>query len=155
MKACRVNKKINHMTLTMRNVLLLAALATLLSGCLSVYHLEVQQGNVVTQEMIDKLKPGMTRNQVRYVMGTPLVIDPFHPDRWDYYYYLRGSKEKTGVAQRVTVIFKNDLLATIEGGVRVKDGSKPSETADGKAPAPEPAVPAADATPESPASHLL
>jgi len=139
----------------MRNVLLLAALMTLLSGCLSVYHLEVQQGNVVTQEMVDKLKPGMTRNQVRYVLGTPLVIDPFHPDRWDYYYYLRGSKEKTGEAQRLTVIFKNDLLATVEGGVRIKNSDTPSEATGDKTPAPEPAAPAADATPKSSPSRLL
>lgn len=139
----------------MRNVLLLAALMTLLSGCLSVYHLEVQQGNVVTQEMIDKLKPGMTRNQVRYVLGTPLVIDPFHPDRWDYYYYLRGSKEKTGEAQRVTVIFKNDLLATVEGGVRIKNSETPSETAGDKTPASKPAAPAADAAPGSSPSRFL
>jgi outer membrane protein assembly factor BamE len=139
----------------MRKLLLLASLATLLSGCLSVYHLEVQQGNVVTQEMLDKLKPGMTRNQVRYVLGTPLVIDPFHPDRWDYYYYLRGSKEKTGEAQRVTVIFKNDLLATVEGGVRIKNRDASSGTAGDKTPAPEPAAPAAGAAPESPPSRLL
>ncbi|MGE5241788.1 MAG: outer membrane protein assembly factor BamE [Bacteroidota bacterium] len=135
-------------TKSMRNVLLLAALTTLLSGCLSVYHLEVQQGNVVTQEMVDKLKPGMTRNQVRYVLGTPLVIDPFHPDRWDYYYYLRGSKEKTGEAQRVTVIFRNDLLATVEGGVRIKNSDTPSEATGNK-------TPAAGAIPEPSPSRLL
>jgi outer membrane protein assembly factor BamE len=137
----------------MRNLLMLAALVTLLSGCLSVYHLEVQQGNVVTQEMVDKLKPGMTRNQVRYVMGTPLIIDPFHPDRWDYYYYLRGSKEKAGEAQRVTVIFKNDLLATVEGGVRIKNSDASSEAAGAKPPVP--AVPAADATTQPSPSRLL
>ena len=105
---------------TMRNVFLLAALAMLLSGCFSVYKLEIQQGNVVTQEMIDKLKPGMTRSQVRYVLGTPLITDPFHPDRWDYYYYLRRSKEKTGESRHLTVIFKNDVLAEVKGDTRVK-----------------------------------
>ena len=140
-------------TKTMRNVLLLAALMTLLSGCLSVYHLEVQQGNVVTQEMVDKLKPGMTRNQVRYVMGTPLVVDPFHPDRWDYYYYFRGSKEKTGEAQRLTVIFKNNVLATVEGDTRIKKGTAAPDESGNKASAPTP--PAADAAPEPSPSRLL
>ena len=106
----------------MRHVLFAAILALLLSGCLSVYKLEVQQGNVVTQEMIDKLKPGMTPSQVRFVMGTPLVTDPFHPDRWDYYYYLRRANEAVGETQRVTVVFKNDLLIAVQGDTRIKSG---------------------------------
>ena len=129
---------------TMRHVFLLAALAGLLSGCSWVYKVEIQQGNVVTQEMIDKLKPGLTRSQVRYVLGTPLVTDPFHPERWDYYYYLRRSNEATGETQRLTVIFKNDTLLAVQGDTRIKTG-KPATDAgtagspDAKpTPAPEP-----------------
>jgi outer membrane protein assembly factor BamE len=107
---------------TMRHMLFAAILALLLSGCLSVYKVEVQQGNVVTQEMIDKLKPGMTPSQVRFVMGTPLIVDPFHQDRWDYYYYLRRSNETSGESQRVTVVFKNDLLIAVQGNTRIKAG---------------------------------
>src|SRR3989344_468695 len=107
---------------TMRHVLFAAILALLLSGCLSVYKVEVQQGNVVTQEMIDKLKPGMTPSQVRFVMGTPLIVDPFHQDRWDYYYYLRRSNETSGESQRVTVVFKNNLLIAVQGNTRIKAG---------------------------------
>ncbi|MCR4332880.1 MAG: outer membrane protein assembly factor BamE [Sulfuricaulis sp.] len=106
----------------MRHMLFAAILALLLSGCLSVYKVEVQQGNVVTQEMIDKLKPGMTPSQVRFVMGTPLIVDPFHQDRWDYYYYLRRSNEASGESQRVTVVFKNDLLIAVQGNTRIKAG---------------------------------
>ena len=106
----------------MRHMLFAAILALLLSGCLSVYKVEVQQGNVVTQEMIDKLKPGMTPSQVRFVMGTPLIVDPFHQDRWDYYYYLRRSNETSGESQRVTVVFKNDLLIAVQGNTRIKAG---------------------------------
>lgn len=98
---------------TMRYLLLSVCLALLVSGC-SVYKVEVQQGNVVTQEMIDKLKPGMTRSQVRFVLGTPLVTDAFHLDRWDYYYYLRPSNKATGESQRLTVIFKNDTLVSVQ-----------------------------------------
>ena len=98
----------------MRHLLLPAALVILLSGCLSAYTMEVQQGNVITQEMIGKLKPGMTRSQVRFVLGTPMVIDAFHPDRWDYYYLLRPSNTKAGEARRVTVFFKNDALVSIK-----------------------------------------
>ena len=106
----------------MRHMLFAAILALLLPGCLSVYKVEVQQGNVVTQEMIDKLKPGMTPSQVRFVMGTPLIVDPFHQDRWDYYYYLRRSNETSGESQRVTVVFKNDLLIAVQGNTRIKAG---------------------------------
>ena len=106
----------------MRHMLFAAILALLLSGCLTVYKTEIQQGNVVTQEMIDKLKPGMTRSQVRFVMGTPLIVDPFHQDRWDYYYYLRRANETTGETRRVTVVFKNDLLIAVQGDTRIKSG---------------------------------
>lgn len=105
----------------MRHFLLSACLVALLNGCLSVYTMEVQQGNVITQEMIDKLKPGMTRSQVRFVLGTPMVTDAFHPDRWDYYYFLRPSNEKNSKVRRVTVMFKNDALVSIKS-------VKPDET---------------------------
>ncbi|OGI50389.1 MAG: hypothetical protein A3E57_09045 [Candidatus Muproteobacteria bacterium RIFCSPHIGHO2_12_FULL_60_33] len=108
----------------MRYLLLPACLALLVSGCLSVYKVEVQQGNVVTQEMIGKLKPGMTRSQVRFVLGTPLVTDAFHPQRWDYYYYLRRSNEDTGETRRLTVIFKNDTLASVQAGKPDKTGNQ-------------------------------
>lgn len=96
----------------------------LLAGCSNVpvlpslqpYKIEIQQGNYVTQDMIAKLKPGMTRSQVRYALGTPLVVDPFRSDRWDYVYMLQ--KQGNLVEQRnVTVIFKGDALDRIEGDV--------------------------------------
>ena len=129
----------------MRHMLFAAILALLLSGCLSVYKVEVQQGNVVTQEMIDKLKPGMTPSQVRFVMGTPLIVDPFHQDRWDYYYYLRRSNETSGESQRVTVVFKNDLLIAVQGNTRIKAGDmaikeSAAKPAPGDAPAKSDAV---------------
>ena len=131
----------------MRYLFFLAALAVLLPGCLTVYKVEVQQGNVVTREMIDKLKPGMTRSQVRFVLGTPLVIDPFRQDRWDYYYYLRRSRETTGEAQRLTVIFKNDALLAVQGDTQVKTSNPaPAE------PVVKPAAPAAEAGTASPDS---
>ena len=98
---------------TMRYLLLPVCLVLLVSSC-SVYKVEVQQGNVITQEMIDKLKPGMTRSQVRFVLGTPLITDAFHLNRWDYYYYLRPSNKGTGESQRLTVIFKNDTLVSVQ-----------------------------------------
>ncbi len=112
----------------MRNLLLpVLFMATTLSACLSVYKVEIQQGNVVNQEMIDKLKPGMTRSQVRFVLGTPLVIDSFHPDRWDYYYYHRPSNEKTGETRRLTVIFRNDSLLSVHSEKPPNPESKPPQ----------------------------
>jgi outer membrane protein assembly factor BamE len=89
--------------------------APLLPG-VSPYKIDIQQGNYVTQDMVAKLKPGMTRAQVRFVLGTPLVVDPFRDDRWDYIYVY--SKRGQVVEQRhMSVIFKDDKLVRIEGDV--------------------------------------
>ena len=101
--------------------MLVLAAAAMMSGCIGVYHVDVQQGNVVTQEMVDKLKPGMTRSQVRFVLGTPLITDPFHPDRWDYYYLYRKGKEPSPETRHLTIVFKDDKLVTISGDVATKE----------------------------------
>lgn len=83
-----------------------------------VYRIDVQQGNNVDQEMLNKLEPGMTKNQVAYVMGTPLLIDTFHPNRWDYLYSFEpgnGDREQ----RRITLFFDEDeTLSHIEGDTR-------------------------------------
>lgn len=100
-------------------------MALLLAGCsmpqiptLRAHKIDIQQGNYVTQDMVARLKPGMTRSQVRYALGTPLIVDPFRTDRWDYFYMLyRGGELKE---QRVvTVVFRGDVLDRIEGDVVV------------------------------------
>lgn len=108
----------------MRNIFVIGtafAAAIILPSCITVYTPEIQQGNVVTQEMIDKLKPGMTRGQVRYVLGTPLITDTFHQNRWDYYYSLKKNHKTPAETQSLTILFKNDALAAIEGNTRIKD----------------------------------
>jgi outer membrane protein assembly factor BamE len=89
---------------------------TLPLGPLKPYRIDIQQGNVVTQEMIAKVQPGMTRSQVRFALGTPLVADVFHPDRWDYVYQFRKAGELTE-QRRIVVVFKDDKLVRIEGDV--------------------------------------
>ena len=89
-----------------------------LAGCSSVpsllYKIEIQQGNVITQEMVDKLKPGMTKSQVRFALGSPMISDAFHENRWDYIY--RFDQRGRLVEQRnLTVFFENDQLARIAG----------------------------------------
>ena len=101
----------------MYRLVLALSIALAASGCLKIYSPEVQQGNIVNQEMIDKLKPGMTRAQVRFVLGTPLVVDPFHSDRWDYVYFYKPSHNGAPETRRLTVIFDGDALARMEGDV--------------------------------------
>lgn len=84
-------------------------------GFISPYRVTIQQGNFVSSEMVANLKEGMTRDQVRFALGTPLLTDMFHADRWDYVFRLtRGNGELT--KSRVTVFFKDDKLARFEGG---------------------------------------
>jgi len=102
--------------------MLLIALA--LAGCrqvpvlpsLTPYKIDIQQGNHVTQEMVEKLKPGMTRAQVRFILGTPLVVDPFRNDRWDYVYLYNKAGEITE-QRRISVIFDGDKLKRVDGDV--------------------------------------
>ncbi len=91
-----------------------------LSGCGSfsfpgVFKIDVAQGNVVTQEMVDLLKPGLEKQQVLYVMGSPLVEDLFNANRWDYIYYFRpgGKDEKK---YHVALFFEGEILAYVEVG---------------------------------------
>lgn len=102
----------------------LVLLSLLLSSCgylhtpaLTPYKMDIRQGNYVTPEMREKLKLGMTRSQVRYVLGTPMVSDPFHANRWDYVYRLEQGGEIVE-KQNLTVYFEGDNL------VRVDDGGK-------------------------------
>jgi len=90
-----------------------------LAGCTSsgprlVHNLEVQQGNVLTQDDLNQLEPGMTRRQVQFIMGSPMVADVFHQERWDYIYRFQpGYGEIT--EERVSVFFDGDVLQRLEG----------------------------------------
>ena len=79
-----------------------------------VYKLSVQQGNVITQEMVDRLEPGMTRNQVEYVMGRPVLEDPFDDDQWVYLYTLEVP-DVFIQAFKMVLIFEEDTLVSITG----------------------------------------
>lgn len=73
--------------------------------------IDIQQGTIITPEMVAQLKPGMTRSQVRFVMGTPTISDPFHQDRWDYVYTLRARSERE--SYRIALFFEGDTLVEI------------------------------------------
>lgn len=96
------------------------ALLALLAGCSSMrnwappfmqpYRPDVQQGNVITQEMVEQLRDGMTRDQVRFLLGTPMLASLFHQDRWDYVYYLKRGKGTEVQSRRLVVYFKDNRL---------------------------------------------
>lgn len=105
-------------------VALLAALS--LGACNHVprivteYRIDVQQGNVLTQDMVAQLRPGLTRDQVRFILGTPLLTDVFHGDRWDYLFRLEEGKTGTVTARKLSVFFNSDgLLERIAGDAEV------------------------------------
>lgn len=94
------------------------AASTLVTGCSSwVYRIDVQQGNVVEQEALNRVEPGMTKRQVSFVLGTPLMRDPFHADRWDYVYFLKPGNGKQE-QKHVAVYFEDDHLKRIEGDMQ-------------------------------------
>jgi outer membrane protein assembly factor BamE len=109
-----------------RAIVLLGLLGLALAGCQSLqtsdsffgiitpYKVEVVQGNVVTSEQVALVKPGQTRAQVRDVLGSPLLTDPFHADRWDYVFTIRRQGAEPQL-RRVVVRFKDDVFASIEG----------------------------------------
>jgi outer membrane protein assembly factor BamE len=110
----------------------------LIWGC-AIYKIDVRQGNLVTQEMLDQLQWGMPAQKVKFIMGTPLMVDVFHQDRWDYLYSFQAGGEE-GRKQRHLALFfdENDRLVKIEGDVKVSAQRipKPSPPSDELGPEP-------------------
>jgi outer membrane protein assembly factor BamE len=107
-------------------LIIITCLASLqLVACASRWHIvhkiDVQQGNVVTQDQVKQLKNGMSRSQVQFIMGTPLVVDTFHQQRWDYVYYFKPGYG-SATEQRVTLLFNNDSLTSVIGTVHPEAG---------------------------------
>ena len=114
----------------MKNVVILSISLLLLSACSRsfdgsynpplLYKIDIQQGNVIEQKMLDKLKPGMDKNQVKFIMGTPVLIDPFHNERWEYIYSFQkggGVREQ----RHITLHFKEEKLSFISGDIEVSN----------------------------------
>lgn len=96
----------------MRNPLLVSLLGLLASAC--VYRINIQQGNFLDQAAVEQVKPGMTRSQVRYLLGTPMVADSFNKERWDYIYYLKRGRTRHVDSRRVTVYFEDEKVARLD-----------------------------------------
>lgn len=102
-----------------------------ISSVLSPYKIDVRQGNFVTQEMVAQLKPGQTRDQVRFILGSPLVADIFHADRWDYVYRFKPGGGEVQ-ERRLTVFFQDNQLARVAGDVvanEAQGGASPQPAA--------------------------
>ena len=144
-----LNKKLNGNDSQMQKLRIIFTLLTclLLSISLSacnyfrfpgVYKIDIARGNIIKEEDIAKLKLGMTKRQVRYVLGEPLIQDMFHPDRWDYFYSLKPGKEAI-TKKHFVVYFKDGKLSDYEGNcctaeelekdLKVKAGEKEKEGA--------------------------
>ena len=98
----------------MRRLFLLALIFSTLaftSGC--VYRANISQGNLIKQEDLDQVEVGMTRNQVRFLLGTPLIDDPFHQARWDYVYFIRLGRDPATFKRWVTIVFEDGIVTEI------------------------------------------
>ncbi len=104
------------------------ALAVTACSFPGVYRLDVQQGNIVTQSMVNQLKPGMDKRQVRYIMGTPLLMDSFEDDRWDYFYSFKNGKNEYA-RERLTLYFTDGRLSNLQGNFRPEQSATPDDDA--------------------------
>jgi len=103
--------------------------AAVLSGCSSVprivteYKIDIQQGNVLTQDMVSQLRPGLSKDQVRFILGTPVLMDMFHANRWDYVYRLQTGNGKVEMRKFSTFFDTGDKLVRVAGDVSAAQAS--------------------------------
>ena len=126
-----------HSWQLMKNSLLFITFSTclFLNGCTfildhlpGIYRIDIKQGNIIDQEMINELRPNMTKRQVLYILGSPMLTDTFHKQRWDYVYSLREKGEPTD-QKTMTLYFEGENLSRIEGDFKPTNtsGIKPSK----------------------------
>jgi outer membrane protein assembly factor BamE len=111
------------MHLSIRNSVALAMAMGILivsSGC--VYRANISQGNIVEEEDLDQVEVGMTRNQVRFLLGTPMVDDPFRKNRWDYVYYVKIGRNDATAKRWVTILFDGDTVSEIQRNRDLAEG---------------------------------
>jgi len=113
--------RLNTQTWLMKRYLITSLFIALIGGCSNidslgfpgVHKIDIQQGNLITDEMVELLRPGLTQKQVQYVMGTPLVVDTFNPSHWDYIYQYRHGDGRFE-ERKLRVIFKQGRVIRIE-----------------------------------------
>lgn len=104
----------------MKKLLIHAFIALILTAC--AHKIDIQQGNVISEEKLSQVQEGMEKRQIRQILGTPMITDPFHPERWDYYYSMKPGRDPL-IRYRATLYFVNDSLSRIErvGPIPEKD----------------------------------
>ncbi|NNC66297.1 MAG: outer membrane protein assembly factor BamE [Gammaproteobacteria bacterium] len=101
--------------------LTLVILAIGTSAC--IYRIDIQQGNLLEESAIEQAEVGMTKNQIVFLLGTPMVTDSFHEDRWDYTYYLRRGRSREVERRWLIVYFDGDIVSRIEKDVPLDPAS--------------------------------
>jgi outer membrane protein assembly factor BamE len=147
-----------------RTLTIIAATAAAAAMCGCVYRPSIQQGNLLQLDEIDQVKVGMTRSQVRYVLGTPMVSDPFQPDRWDYVYYLQQGRNKHVDHAHFVVLFEGDKVKEVnklalpeetDTARRVRQERDKRAAAEAKAKAEQSSAAPAAGTPTPPAAPAV
>lgn len=100
-----------------RNGSTLATLSMLLCAC--VFRIDVQQGNLLEEDVVEQVEVGMTRSQVQFLLGTPMISDAFHDDRWDYAYYFKAGRSKDVERRWLIVFFRDDRVFRLDQNVVV------------------------------------
>jgi outer membrane protein assembly factor BamE len=101
-------------------IVFLLLATTFAAGC--VYRANISQGNLFKQEDLDQVEIGMTRNQIRFLLGTPMIDDPFHASRWDYVYYLKRGRQDASFKRWVSVFFEDDRVSEIRKDQELNPG---------------------------------
>ena len=95
-----------------RNFLAICGASLIASAC--IYRVDIQQGNLLESDAIEQVEVGMTRSQVQFLLGTPMVSDAFHQDRWDYAYFLRRGRSRDVDRRWIVVYFEEDRVVRLE-----------------------------------------
>jgi outer membrane protein assembly factor BamE len=97
-----------------KSLVLAIVLGVLIGSTGCVYRANISQGNIVEEEDLDQVEVGMTRNQVRFLLGTPMIDDPFHQNRWDYVYYVKIGRNEATAKRWVSILFEKDTVSEIQ-----------------------------------------
>ena len=97
----------------------------LITGCVRTYRIDIQQGNVISKAQLDQVKNGMSKAEVQFLLGSPLVADPFHAKRWDYYFSFKSGVTQETEQRHLTLIFEDEHLVEIKSD---QDGAPATET---------------------------
>jgi outer membrane protein assembly factor BamE len=112
------------------------AIVLLLAGCtaaqgfsLRPYRMNIQQGNFLEAKDVDQVEVGMTRSQVRFLLGTPMVADPFNVERWDYVFFFKVGRTRKEMSSLLTIWFDEDRVVRIDRPTDLQDATRAQEAA--------------------------